>query len=143
MRKREKGMALQIKRIYDPPLESDGMRLLVDRLWPRGLSKQRAHLDGWPKELAPSSQLRIWFGHKPENFERFSALYRAELDESQEARRTAKSIIEESKTNTVTLLYAARDPQINHASVLISYLNGMRERDLYKTEQTPADKKEE
>lgn len=79
-------MALQIKRIYDSPAESDGLRLLIDRLWPRGISKERAHLDGWPKELAPSDQLRKCFGHMEGNFERFAELYRAELDANTQAR---------------------------------------------------------
>lgn len=115
-------MALQIKRIYDPFQESDGIRLLVDRLWPRGIAKVNAHLDGWVKELAPSSQLRIWFGHKAENFEEFAALYRAELDTSAEAQAAARQVILQSKENMVTLLYGAKDPQVNHAIILKEYL---------------------
>lgn len=115
-------MALQIKRIYDPFEESDGIRLLVDRMWPRGISKENAHLDGWVKELAPSRELRIWFGHKAENFERFSMLYRNELDANDEAQTAAHQIILQSRENMVTLLYGAKDPQINHAVVLKDYL---------------------
>lgn len=115
-------MGLQIKRIYDSYQESDGMRFLVDRLWPRGISKENAHLDGWLKELAPSRQLRVWFGHRPENFEQFSALYRAELDADDEAQETAGQVILQSRENTVTLLYGAKDPQINHAVILKEYL---------------------
>ncbi|MGI6361554.1 MAG: DUF488 domain-containing protein [Bacillota bacterium] len=115
-------MPIQIRRIYDPILESDGMRFLVDRLWPRGISKKGAHLDGWLKELAPSVDLRIWFGHKAENFEQFAALYRAELDGNAEAKATGRRIILQSKQNMVTLLYGAKDPQINHAVILKDYL---------------------
>ena len=115
-------MALQIKRIYDSYEESDGIRLLVDRLWPRGISKENAHLDGWLKELAPSSRLRVWFGHKRENFEQFSLLYRAELDADAKAQASVRRIILQSRENTVTLLYGAKDLQINHAVVLKSYL---------------------
>lgn len=115
-------MALQIKRIYDSYQKSDGMRFLVDRLWPRGISKENAYLDGWMKELAPSRQLRIWFGHRPEKFEQFSALYRAELDADAEAQEAAGQIILQSRENTVTLLYGAKDPRINHAVILKEYL---------------------
>ncbi|MEA4870491.1 MAG: DUF488 family protein [Christensenella sp.] len=115
-------MALKIKRIYDAFLESDGTRLLVDRLWPRGVSKEDSHLDGWLKDLAPSHQLRVWFGHKAENFAEFSVLYRAELEASVQAQEAARQVIRQSQSATVTLLYGAKDPQINHAIVLRSYL---------------------
>ncbi len=115
-------MALQIKRIYEPFQESDGVRLLVDRLWPRGISKEDARLDGWLKELAPSKPLRVWFGHKAENFAEFSARYRAELDASAEAQAAAKRVILQSKDSRVTLLYGAKSPEINHAIVLRTYL---------------------
>lgn len=115
-------MALQIKRIYDPVQDSDGVRLLVDRLWPRGISKEKAHLDGWVKELAPSSPLRVWFGHQAEYFAEFSALYRAELDADAAAQAAARQLLLQSKAGMVTLLYAAKDPQINHVIVLKAYL---------------------
>ncbi len=115
-------MALQIKRIYDAFQENDGTRLLVDRLWPRGVSKEKAHLDGWVKELAPSHQLRIWFGHRAENFEKFAILYCAELDGDAEAQAAARQVMLQSKENTVTLLYGAKDPQVNHAVILKKYL---------------------
>lgn len=115
-------MALQIKRIYDAFQENDGTRLLVDRLWPRGISKEKAHLDGWVKELAPSHQLRIWFGHRAENFEKFTMLYCAELDGDAEAQAAAQQVMLQSKENTVTLLYGAKDPQVNHAVILKKYL---------------------
>lgn len=115
-------MAIQIKRIYDPFEKSDGKRLLADRLWPRGVSKEKAHLDGWIKELAPSSQLRVWFGHKAENFEQFAALYKAELDANAEAQSAVRQLLLQSREKTVTLLYGAKDPQINHAVILKAYL---------------------
>lgn len=110
-------MALQIKRIYDSFQESDGTRFLVDRLWPRGISKENAYLGGWLKELAPSRQLRIWFGHSAENFEKFAMLYRAELDTDAEVQAAARQVILQSKENMVTLLYWAKGPQVNHAVI--------------------------
>lgn len=117
-------MAIEIKRIYEPPQESDGIRLLIDRLWPRGISKEGAQLSGWVKALAPSSGLRTWFGHRAERFTEFSALYRAELDAGAEAQAAARQVIVQSKAHTVTLLYGAKDPQINHALILKAYLEG-------------------
>ncbi|HPK16746.1 MAG TPA: DUF488 family protein [Clostridia bacterium] len=116
-------MALKIKRIYDAFEASDGVRLLVDRLWPRGVTKEEARLDGWLKDLAPSRQLRIWFGHMAKNFDEFASLYRAELEASAEAQAAAQEVILQSKAGMVTLLYGAKDPQINHAVVLKTYLD--------------------
>ena len=115
-------MAIQIKRIYDAVEDSDGLRILVDRLWPRGVSKENAHLDGWVKELAPSPQLRTWFGHKAENFERFAREYQAELDGDAVAQEAVRRIVLQSKEGMVTLLYGAKDLQNNHALVLRAYL---------------------
>lgn len=110
---------ISIKRIYDEPSEKDGYRVLVDRLWPRGVSKQKAALDAWLKDIAPSSELRTWFGHKSERLSEFTVRYEAEL-ESNLAVAELKDIIKEHKS--VTLLYAAHDPSINHAQVLLAYL---------------------
>ncbi|MGI6168377.1 MAG: DUF488 domain-containing protein [Christensenellales bacterium] len=118
-------MALKLKRVYDPPQESDGLRVLVDRLWPRGLSKEKARLDGWVKALAPSSQLRTWFGHKAENFEAFATLYQAELDADPGAQDAIRQLLIQSKAGTVTLLYGAKDDRVNHAAVLIAYMDGL------------------
>lgn len=115
-------MPLQIKRIYDPSEQSDGVRLLVDRIWPRGVSKERAHLDAWVKDITPSTELRKWFGHKAENFEEFGRLYREELDARPEAQKAIERIIAQNKQGMVTLLYAAKDPQINHAILLKAYI---------------------
>lgn len=109
----------EIKRIYDKPNDSDGYRVLVDRLWPRGISKQNASLDEWNKDITPSTELRIWFGHKADNFKEFSTLYKAELSKN-EAVNHFKTL---SQTHPkITLLYAAHDPKINHAIVLRDYL---------------------
>jgi uncharacterized protein YeaO (DUF488 family) len=107
-------MTFEIKRIYEPAKRSDGIRVLVDRLWPRGVKKSAAHLDRWMKDVAPSPQLRTWFGHKPERFAEFKKRYVKELvgnPELAELRRLGKGAL-------VTLLYGARDPEINHAVVL-------------------------
>jgi uncharacterized protein YeaO (DUF488 family) len=119
-------MAMQIKRIYDSFQVSDGIRLLVDRLWPRGISKENARLDGWMKDLAPSHQLRTWFGHSAENFEEFAKLYQSELEANAESQAAARQVILQSKDNMVTLLYGAKDPQINHAAVLLKYLESKK-----------------
>ena len=109
-----------IKRAYDKPARTDGNRILVDRLWPRGISKRKAALDGWNKDIAPSPTLRKWFGHKPERFAEFRKRYRAELKGNPAVKdlRTTKS--------KLTLLYGARDPKINHAVVLAAALKRKR-----------------
>lgn len=112
---------LQIKRIYDEPARSDGIRVLVDRLWPRGVSKERAALDIWLKDVAPSPELRVWFGHKPERFKEFTAKYSDEL-ESNPAIAQLRELLKDNPT--VTLLYAAKDLQVNHAIVLRDFLEG-------------------
>jgi uncharacterized protein YeaO (DUF488 family) len=108
-----------LKRVYDDPAPSDGFRVLVDRLWPRGVSKSRAALDLWLKEIAPSPDLRIWFNHDPARFEEFSARYQAELDTNSAVGELRALAAEHPH---ITLLYAAHDPEINHAQVLKQYL---------------------
>jgi len=111
-------MTFQIKRAYEPAERSDGMRILVDRLWPRGVRKTTLKLDRWMKEVAPTPQLRQWFGHKPARFAKFSRRYRAEL-----AGNTAVAELRKlGERKTVTLIYAARNPAVNHALVLKSVL---------------------
>ena len=106
---------IQIKRIYDEPDAADGFRALVDRLWPRGISKQRAALDDWLVELAPSTALRKWFHHDPTRWLEFARRYRAEL----RAQAPALQILRQrAAQQRVTLLYAAHDPRRNHAVVL-------------------------
>lgn len=116
-------MAIQIKPIYEPFQESDGIRLLVDRVWPRGISKEKSHLDGWLKELAPSTVLRRWFGHIPEKFPQFSEQYRKELDANPQAQTDLLQVIQQSRQHTVTLLYGAKNQQFNQAVVLKAYLD--------------------
>jgi uncharacterized protein YeaO (DUF488 family) len=112
---------IRIKRIYDPPEPGDGYRALVDRVWPRGVSHERARLDEWAKELAPSAELRRWFGHEPGRFEEFVSRYRAELAERPEP---VAAMRRRARRQTVTLLYAARDTEHNNALVLAGYLRG-------------------
>jgi uncharacterized protein YeaO (DUF488 family) len=110
---------LAVKRVYEEPSDDDGVRVLVDRLWPRGITKERAALDLWLKEVAPSTPLRKEFGHMRERFEDFRQRYEAELD-GNAAVETLLELVRENKR--VTLLYGARDPEANHAQVLRDYL---------------------
>jgi uncharacterized protein YeaO (DUF488 family) len=112
------------KRIYDPPSPDDGFRVLIDRLWPRGISRERAAIDLWARELAPSDELRRWYGHVPERFDEFDRRYRAELEEQRERladlRRRARS-------GQVTILFGARDAEHSNAAVLTDVLRrGLR-----------------
>lgn len=111
---------LHIKRVYDAPTAADGQRILVDRLWPRGLSKDKAHLDHWAKDVAPSDSLRHWFGHDPERWDEFRFRYRKELTENAEAVAALRTQI---GGRTATLLYAAHDAGHNNAVVLRDYLS--------------------
>ncbi|MGC4250918.1 MAG: DUF488 domain-containing protein [Sphingobium sp.] len=108
-----------IKRIYEPPDRKDGQRILVDRLWPRGVSKEAADLTLWFKEIAPSPALRKWFGHDPARFDAFRDRYRRELDGNEEAVATLCGM---AAKGDVTLLYGAHDETCNHAVVLAQYL---------------------
>jgi uncharacterized protein YeaO (DUF488 family) len=110
---------LGLKRVYDPPEKEDGARVLVDRLWPRGLRKEKAHLTLWLKDLAPSGELRQWFGHDPERFAEFSRRYRLELDANQGALVRIGELL---KLGRVTILYSAHDTVHNQAQVLLAYL---------------------
>ena len=107
---------VQVRRVYDEPLSSDGARILVDRLWPRGLSKGRAHLDEWLKDVAPSTELREWYGHVPERFDEFARRYEAELDGSAALRSLR------DRPGAVTLLTASKLPEISEAAVLARLL---------------------
>ena len=114
-------MVIKLKRVYEPPSSKDGIRVLVERLWPRGLTKQRAAVDLWLKDVAPSPELRKWFGHDPARWKRFQERYREELREKREAIRLLK---QKAKERTVTLVYAARDEEHNGALVLKRRLQG-------------------
>ncbi|MGH6827447.1 MAG: DUF488 domain-containing protein [Rhizomicrobium sp.] len=115
--KRPSGIA--IRRVYDPPKPADGFRVLVDRLWPRGLAKDKARLDLWMKEIAPSPSLRRQFNHRPEKFAEFKRLYRLELSNNPALAIFRRDIARKAR---VTLLFGAGDPKINHAVVLADYL---------------------
>ncbi|HZU40462.1 MAG TPA: DUF488 domain-containing protein [Solirubrobacteraceae bacterium] len=112
-------MDVRRKRIYDPADPADGYRILIDRLWPRGVSKQRAALDEWARDLAPSDELRAWFAHDPERFAEFRSRYRAEL-EAQAGR--LEKLRARAANGRVTVLYGARDPDHNNAVVLAELL---------------------
>jgi len=108
-------MKLKIKRVYDKPAEEDGTRILVDRLWPRGLTKQKAKVDVWLKDIAPSTELRKWFAHDPEKWKEFIKKYKKELHENKEQAAVLKEYL---RQGTVTLVYGARDELHNEALVI-------------------------
>ncbi|MFD1505605.1 DUF488 domain-containing protein [Georgenia yuyongxinii] len=114
-------MAIQIARVYDPPEDDGAARVLVDRLWPRGVAKADVHVDLWLKEIGPSTELRTWFGHEPAKFEEFARRYRAELDANPAVGRLRDL---EREQGTVTLVYSAKDTEHNQAVVLRDYLTG-------------------
>lgn len=114
---------IHLKRVYEKPSREDGLRVLVERLWPRGLSKQRAAVDLWLKEIAPSPELRKWFGHDPAKWKQFQERYRQELRENKDAVKLLKQKIKEGP---VTLVYAARDEEHNGALALKRFLGGRR-----------------
>jgi uncharacterized protein YeaO (DUF488 family) len=106
---------VRIKRVYDPPSPQDGRRILVDRLWPRGVSRKSARIDDWAKDLAPSTPLRRWFGHEPGRWSEFQTRYR---DELRGVPDHLEWLLARARRGRVTLLYAARDPDHNNARVL-------------------------
>jgi uncharacterized protein YeaO (DUF488 family) len=110
---------IRLRRVYDPPRPSDGFRVLVDRVWPRGLKKERAAIDHWLKEVAPSTELRRWFGHEPAKWNGFRERYAKELDERPEA---VRFLVEKGREGTVTLLFGARGVERNNAVALKEYL---------------------
>src|SRR5215212_2724787 len=105
-------MALSLKRVYEPAGDNDGERFLVDRLWPRGVSKAQAKLTNWLKDLAPSTELRRWFGHKPARWSEFQQRYSAELARA-EAQALVQTLADKARNGPVTLVYAARDTEHN------------------------------
>ncbi len=113
-------MNLKLKRVYEDPSEEDGTRILVDRLWPRGLTKEKARVDLWFKEVAPSAELRKWFAHDPEKWPEFKARYKAELKRSSPQLALLKQAVSQG---TATLLYGAKDTGHNQAVVLHELLN--------------------
>lgn len=114
-------MQVQLKRVYEAPAKADGMRILVDRLWPRGLTKEKAKIDLWLKEIAPSTELRKWFDHDPSKWKAFKRKYRTELKLHKEEVALLKQHLHEG---IVTLVYGAKDEVHNDAVVLNEYLEG-------------------
>jgi uncharacterized protein YeaO (DUF488 family) len=114
----------RVKRVYDDPSPEDGLRILVDRLWPRGISKERARLDGWAKDAAPSDELRRWFHAAPaDRRDEFAERYAAELEGAEQQRRLGE-LRAQAAEQTVTLLTANKDPERSHVSVLLDRLEG-------------------
>jgi uncharacterized protein YeaO (DUF488 family) len=112
---------VHVRRVYEDPEQTDGTRVLVDRIWPRGMSKEKAHLDEWCKQVAPSTELRKWYSHDPERFTEFSRRYQAELEDPEHADALAH-LRDLTKDRTVTLLTATRQPEISEAEVLAELL---------------------
>ncbi len=112
-------MALKVKRVYEPPSPEDGVRVLVDRLWPRGLREEKARVDWWAKELAPSRALRHFFGHDPQRYKEFLQRYREEL-KGNPALERLKAL---SREKTVTLLFGAKEERYNNARALLEILS--------------------
>ncbi|MDT7508216.1 DUF488 family protein [Bifidobacterium sp. H6bp22N] len=110
---------VDIKRVYEQAADEDGVRILVDRLWPRGVSKERAALSSWLKDVAPSPDLRRWWHHDPDRFEDFARRYRTELDDNPALEDLLSIVREHDQT---TLVYAAKDPAVNHALILRDYV---------------------
>lgn len=112
-------MRLRVKRVYEPPSRSDGRRILIDRLWPRGLSKAAARVDFWAKKAAPSAKLRTWFGHEPDKWPEFRARYFAELDANPAGVAELRAAM---GSGTVTILFGAREERYNNAVALVAYV---------------------
>ncbi|CAN5405864.1 DUF488 domain-containing protein [soil metagenome] len=112
-------MDVRVKRVYAPPAPDDGLRVLVDRIWPRGISKAAAAVDLWLKDVAPSTELRKWFGHEPERMAEFTARYTAELDANPAAAELRGLAVDHDR---ITLVYSAHDERHNQAVVLAGYL---------------------
>ena len=112
-------MTIQVKRVYDPPDAGDGRRILVDRLWPRGLSREKAEIDDWLREIAPSNGLRRWYVHDPDKWPEFKARYFAELDANPDAVAQLRRHLGEG---AITFLFSSKEPRLNNAFALKEYL---------------------
>jgi uncharacterized protein YeaO (DUF488 family) len=113
---------IRIKRVYREPSLEDGVRILIDRMWPRGLSKERARIVAWRKDLAPTASLRKWFRHDPAKWNEFRQRYQSELSRSDQV-ETAKALVRDSHRKTITLVYGAADEEHNHAVALKEWLD--------------------
>ncbi|HWF89885.1 MAG TPA: DUF488 family protein [Pyrinomonadaceae bacterium] len=123
--KQHRHIEIWIKRVYAPPKRSDGLRVLIDGLWPRGMSKDTAHVDLWLKAIAPSASLRRWFDHRPERWTGFLQRYRKELHAN---RRVIAELLAQASRSRLTLLYSARDTEHNNAVALVRYLAARQRR---------------
>jgi uncharacterized protein YeaO (DUF488 family) len=112
-------MTIDLKRVYDPPTNSDGRRILVDRIWPRGIAKADLQIDAWLKDLAPSTELRKWFGHDPAKWDEFRKRYAGELEQRSE---TLEKLVEKARAGHVTLVFSAKDTEHNNAVALKEHL---------------------
>jgi len=112
-------MTIDLKRVYDPPATSDGRRILVDRIWPRGITKADLQIDAWLKDLAPSTELRKWFGHDPAKWDEFRKRYAGELEQRSEA---LEELVEKARAGRVTLVFSAKDTEHNNAVALKEHL---------------------
>ncbi len=112
-------MTIDLKRVYDPPANSDGRRILVDRIWPRGITKADLQIDAWLKDLAPSTELRKWFGHDPAKWDEFRKRYAGELEQRSEA---LEELVEKARAGRVTLVFSAKDTEHNNAVALKEHL---------------------
>jgi len=112
-------VGVRVKRVYDQPAKADGYRVLVDRVWPRGLKKSEARIDEWLREIAPSTALRKWFKHDPDKWKEFKKKYSAELDDHREQ---VEKLVREARKRTITLLFSARDTEHNNAVALKEYI---------------------
>ncbi len=120
---RYRGVGIQIKRVYDKPAKADGWRVLVDRLWPRGLTKKEAQIDNWLKDIAPSTALRKWFGHDPARWKEFKKRYAKELSNQGDR---VEQLAREARKRTVTLLFGAKDIEHNNAVALKEHIEKLR-----------------
>ena len=125
---------VQIRRIYDDPTPEDGTRVLVDRIWPRGVSKERARLDEWCKQIAPSTELRKWYGHDPARFDEFDRRYRAELGDPERAEELAH-LRQLAGSRMLTLLTATKHVEISEAAVLVDLISDGRRREAARKER--------
>jgi uncharacterized protein YeaO (DUF488 family) len=116
---------IRVKRVYEQPSNQDGFRILVDRLWPRGMRKSEARFDLWMKEIAPENKLRKWFSHDPEKWEEFRKCYLKELEQKEEY---VQELLEKAREKDLTLLYAAKDEIFNNTTVLKEYLESRLKR---------------
>jgi uncharacterized protein YeaO (DUF488 family) len=112
-------MTIDLKRVYDPPATSDGRRILVDRIWPRGITKADLQIDAWLKDLAPSTELRKWFGHDPAKWDEFRKRYAGELEQRSEA---LEDLVEKARAGPLTLVFSAKDTEHNNAVALREHL---------------------